>query len=239
MNNFLRRLLLGATLLVTSMFAQAEFKYTGNIGFMSDYVYRGVHQSSSAAMGGIDVTYGNFYAGTWIADLQEGGWNTGTHRGFEYDLYAGYSFALSESLTGSIGYTAYRYSDKGAEAFDNDYDEVNLGFGYKASDALNFSVSYAIGEHDNTSNVENDYDVLSVKADYMGIYALVGVNGIKEDGTNEPDGKWFEVGYGRTVGDFVVTAGFVFSEDDIAQGSDTNEDGDTFSRFIMSIKNTF
>jgi uncharacterized protein (TIGR02001 family) len=51
--------------------------YSGNIGFMSDYMYRGIHQSSSSAMGGLDLEYGNFYVGTWFADLQEDGWVEG------------------------------------------------------------------------------------------------------------------------------------------------------------------
>ena len=68
---------------------------------MSDYMYRGIHQSSSSAMGGFDIEYGGFYLGTWWADLQEDGWVAGSHRGFEYDVYAGFGFDITDSISAS------------------------------------------------------------------------------------------------------------------------------------------
>ena len=147
MFKIVKQAIVGITLLTTTMFAQAEgteISYSGNIGFMSDYMYRGVHQSSSSAMGGLDLEYGGFYLGTWFADLQEDGWVDGSHRGFEYDVYAGYGFNVTDTISASIGYTIYRYTDKGANAFDDDYDEVNLGLGFAASDNLSFAIDYAL-----------------------------------------------------------------------------------------------
>ena len=119
MNRIVKQMLAGLALLAVTTLSHAEgpeISYSGNIGFMSDYMYRGVHQSSSSAMGGLDLEYGNFYLGTWFADLQEDGWVSGSHRGFEYDIYAGYGFDVSDSISASIGYTIYRYTDKGASA---------------------------------------------------------------------------------------------------------------------------
>ena len=145
-----------------------------------------------------------------------------------------------DSISASIGYTIYRYTDKGASAFDDDYDEVNVGFGITASDALSFAIDYAIGENTATDQSETDYDVLTISADYMGIYFLVGQWGVQEDDASksEVDASWWEVGYSRTVGDFDLSAGFVLSEKDLASGSDTDEDGD-FSRFIFSMSTGF
>ena len=238
----LKKLTAAAVLLTSATISQAETEvsYSANIGFMSDYMYRGIHQSSSSAMGGLDMEYGGFYLGTWWADLQEDGWVTGSHRGFEYDVYAGYGFDITDSISASIGYTIYRYTDKGASAFDDDYDEVNVGFGITASDALSFAIDYAIGENTATDQSETDYDVLTISADYMGIYFLVGQWGVQEDDASksEVDASWWEVGYSRTVGDFDLSAGFVLSEKDLATGSDTAEDGD-FSRFIFSMSTGF
>jgi uncharacterized protein (TIGR02001 family) len=242
MIKILKSLLAGFVLLTASIASQAEteISYSGNIGFMSDYMYRGIHQSSSSAMGGLDIEYGGFYFGTWFADLQEDGWVSGSHRGFEYDVYAGYGFDLTDSISASVGYTIYRYTDKGASAFDDDYDEVNLGIGFAASENLSFAIDYAIGENTATDQSETDYDVLTISADYMGIYLLVGQWGVSEDDASksEVDASWWEIGYSRSVGDFDLSAGFVLSEQELAQASDTGEDGD-FSRFVFSMSKSF
>ena len=237
-----KSLIAGFVLLATSIASQAEneISYSGNIGFMSDYMYRGIHQSSSSAMGGLDLEYGNFYVGTWFADLQEDGWVEGSHRGFEYDVYAGFGFDLTDSISASIGYTIYRYTDKGASAFDDDYDEVNLGLGFAISDDASISIDYAVGENTATDQSETDYDVLTISIDYLGMYALFGTWGVSEDDTSagEVDADWMEFGYSRSVGDFDLSAGFVLSEKELATGSDTAEDGD-FSRFIFSMSTSF
>ena len=238
-----RNTILGVTLLSGSIISHAEeteLSMSGNIGFMSDYMYRGIHQSSSSAMGGLDLEYGGFYLGTWFADLQEDGWVEGSHRGFEYDVYAGFGFDVSESISASIGYTIYRYTDKGASAFDDDYDEVNLGLGFTASENLSFAKDYAVGENTAVDQSETDYDVLTISADYLGVYLLVGQWGVQEDDAskNEVDASWWEVGYSRSVGDFDLSAGFVLSEKELASGSDAAEDGD-FSRFIFSMGTSF
>ena len=243
MLKILKQSIIVVTLLTTTIFAQAkgpELSYSGNIGFMSDYMYRGIHQSSSSAMGGLDLEYGGFYFGTWFADLQEDGWVEGSHRGFEYDVYAGYGFNLSEAVSASIGYTIYRYTDKGASAFDDDYDEVNLGLGFAVYNDLAIAIDYAVGENTAVDQSETDYDVLTISADYMGIYFTVGQWGVQEDdqAKNEVDASWWEVGYSRTVGDFDLSAGFVLSEKELATGSDAAEDGD-FSRFIFSMSTSF
>ena len=237
-----KKLTAAVVLLTSATISQAEteISYSANIGFMSDYMYRGIHQSSSSAMGGLDLEYGGFYLGTWWADLQEDGWVTGSHRGFEYDVYAGYGFDITDSISASIGYTNYRYTDKGANAFDDDYDEVNVGLSIAASDSLSFAIDYAIGENTATDQSETDYDVLTVSVDYMGIYALFGTWGVSEDDASksEVDADWMEFGYSRSVGDFDLSAGFVLSEKELATGSDTAEDGD-FSRFIFSMSTSF
>ena len=242
--NYLKKATAGIALLAMSSFANAdghsEISYSANLGFMSDYMYRGIHQSSSSAMGGFDIEYGSFYLGTWFADLQEDGWVAGSHRGFEYDVYAGFGFDLTDSISASLGYTIYRYTDKGASAFDDDYDEVNVGLGYAISDNASIAIDYAIGENTATDQSETDYDVLTISVDYMGMYALFGTWGVQEDDASksEVDADWMEFGYSRTVGDFDLSGAFVLSEKELASGSDSAEDGD-FSRFIMSISTGF
>lgn len=240
--NYLKKATAGIALLAMSSFASAdghsEISYSANLGFMSDYIYRGVHQSSSSAMGGFDIEYGSFYLGTWVADLQEDGWVAGSHRGFEYDVYAGFGFDITDSVSGYVGYTIYRYTDKGAAAFDDDYDEVNVGVSFALTDDISLSLDYSNGENTLTDQTEVDYDILTTTIEYMGAYFTYGDWGVSEDDTGETDAEYIEIGYSRTVGDFDLGGAFVLSEKELAQASDTDEDGD-FSRFVMTISTGF
>jgi len=243
--NYLKKATAGIALLAMSSFANAdghsEISYSANLGFMSDYMYRGIHQSSSAAMGGFDIEYGNFYLGTWFADLQDDGWVDGSHRGFEYDVYAGYGFDLTDSMSGYVGYTIYRYTDKGPNAFDDDYDEVNVGVSFALTDDLSLSLDYSNGENTLTDQSEVDYDILVTTIEYMGAYFSYGDWGVSEDDAGETDAEYMEIGYSRTVGDFDLSGAFVLSENELAGGSgssDPAEDGD-FSRFVFGISTGF
>ena len=55
---------------------------SANIGFVSDYVFRGIYQAPSSASAGIDYEHDSgFYIGTWGADVGDG---------LETDVYFGY-----------------------------------------------------------------------------------------------------------------------------------------------------
>ena len=53
---------------------------SANIGFNSNYVFRGIPQEKSSAFGGLDLEAGGFYLGTWAADVGDGA---------EIDVYGG------------------------------------------------------------------------------------------------------------------------------------------------------
>jgi len=93
-----------AILTGTAMPAHAEIDLSANFGIMSDYIYRGFHQSDGVANGGIDLAAGPFYLGTWIADLDSG-------NGIEIDVYGGLAFEFENGLSAYVGYTAYRYTE--------------------------------------------------------------------------------------------------------------------------------
>ena len=107
-----------------------------NIGYMSDYWYRGVFQSESAVSFGADTEVGNFYVGTWMADVDQG---------IEMDVYGGYEFTIL-GMDSYIGATGYYYSDN----FDSDYEEINTGLSYG-----NVSYDYSVGKYKTTT--EQDY----------------------------------------------------------------------------------
>ena len=88
----------------TSMPAHAEMELSANLGLMSDYIYRGFHQSDAVANGGVDLEAGPFYLGTWLADLDSG-------NGVEIDVYAGFGMEFDNGISMYAGYTAYRYTE--------------------------------------------------------------------------------------------------------------------------------
>jgi uncharacterized protein (TIGR02001 family) len=183
--------------------------FSANIGFMSDYFFRGVKQSESSAYGGLDWEHGSgFYAGTWIADVE---------LGLEYDLYAGYSGSVGD-FTYGIGATGYFYTDD----FDETYLEANFSLGYAW-----FTLDYAYGDYDVDDPDGDDYDFLSATAEYEGFYGTYGTWG------RDFTGDYFEVGYGTEVSGIELGVAAIFSDKDLA-GGDSSE-----TSFVFTIGKTF
>jgi hypothetical protein len=58
---------------------------SANVGYTTDYVFRGISQSNedAAVQGGVDFACGRFYIGTWGSSIAFG-------NGTEIDVYGGY-----------------------------------------------------------------------------------------------------------------------------------------------------
>jgi uncharacterized protein (TIGR02001 family) len=85
------RLFLLPVLLMAANSLRAD--WSANIGWASDYYYRGILQKSSSASGGIEVEHSGFYAGVWAADVGEL-----TGDGLEIDGYFGYVGEIGKSF---------------------------------------------------------------------------------------------------------------------------------------------
>ena len=96
--------------------APASADLSANIGFASEYYFRGLLQNDSSASAGLDYEVGGFYVGTWAADVGDG---------LEVDFYAGYGLELGD-FTVSVGGTGYYYTGD----FDDTYEELNLSAGW-------------------------------------------------------------------------------------------------------------
>jgi uncharacterized protein (TIGR02001 family) len=177
--------------------------FSANIGYMSEYIFRGIPQKTSSAMGGLDLEAGGFYLGTWAADVGDG---------LEIDYYGGYGFDLGPFSFG-IGGTYYSYTDD----FDDTYKEVNLSAGWSI---LTFDA--AIGTYDNFDGPKLDYQYYSLTAEYNGFYGRVATF---ED---EFDGSYYEAGYGNTLTFqdtdlFDYSIALIYSDSTLLGGeSDTN-----------------
>lgn len=119
-----------ATMVVVPNQAQAEVE--ANIGATSNYLWRGVSQSSDSASvsGGIDYTDDSgFYAGTWVGSLGDG-------NGSETDFYLGFG-GESGDFGYDVGYILYHYADLD----DGDFGEVYLNGTYAD---FSFGVAYTV-----------------------------------------------------------------------------------------------
>jgi uncharacterized protein (TIGR02001 family) len=89
-----------------------------NVGAASDYVFRGVSQTDEdpQVFGGVDVTYGQFYAGAWGSNVD---FLDSTDA--EFDLYAGFKPTLG-AVSLDLAAIYYGYIDQPSGA-DYDYFE--------------------------------------------------------------------------------------------------------------------
>lgn len=192
MNTLIRTgLLVG--LMATTGAANADV--SANVGFASEYYYRGFFQKNSSASAGLDYESGGFNLGTWAADVGDG---------LEVDIYGGYGADVG-SFNFSVGFTGYYYTGD----FDDTYQEINLGAGIGA-----FSLDIAVGEYDNFGGPTQDYTFASLT------YAMNGFYGRYGTFSQDFDGSYFEAGYGTTVAEIDLGLSLIFSDSDIAGDSD-------------------
>lgn len=207
----------GAILASGAMFsttAMAEMSY--NIGWASEYHFRGILQKNSSAYAGADFTSGGFYAGTWAADVGDG---------LEVDLYAGYGIETEAGFSASIGFTTYRYTGE----FDDTYDEVNLGFGFGP-----VSVEYSIGTYDNFGGPEQDYDFAAITGDFgSGFYGTLAAFG------DDFDGEYLELGYGTTIADLDIGAALILASKELSDQADAAGNPTGGESVIFTIGKTF
>ena len=170
--------------------------WSANVGYASEYHFRGLLQKNSSASGGVDYEQNGFYAGTWAADVGDG---------LEVDLYFGYGGEIEE-FAYSIGYTGYFYT---GDTFDDTYQEINLGGGYGP-----LSVEVAIGEHDLDPFIDGvsgtqDYTYYAISLEKNGLYGKFG--GFSQDF----EGEYLEFGYGTTVADIDIGVALILANDDL------------------------
>ena len=183
---------------------------TANIGYESEYIFRGIAQEKSSASAGLDYSSNGFYVGTWAAQVTDG---------LEIDGFFGYSgFSEDGDFSYNMGFTGYYYTDN----FDDTYEEINIDFTYKS-----FSFNTAFGEYDNFDSDTQDYTFVSASYEFdSGFYITVG------DFAEDFDGRYFELGYGFTLAEVDATVKYISSDSALSGSS-----GDNF--LIFSIGRSF
>ena len=174
--------------------AQADF--SANVGYMSEYHFRGILQKVSSASGGLDYESGGFYIGTWAADVGDG---------LEVDGYFGYGLDVGD-LNLSIGYTGYFYTGD----FDDTYQEVNLGAGFGM-----LSLDVAIGTYDGdfdsgTAGDQDSYTFAALTLEHEGFYGTLGVF------SQDADGEYLELGYGTELAEIDLGVAAIYASEELA-----------------------
>ncbi|MBP7370387.1 MAG: TorF family putative porin [Arenimonas sp.] len=177
MKNNLKAAILAALLLAPAVsFAQEvevvveeESNFSANVGFVTDYVFRGISQTSggtgffdsSAIQGGLDYSFGDsgFYIGTWGSNV-----NYGVAGGpdLEVDLYAGWNHDLGEFVNFDAMLIAYTYFGADSLYGDSNYAELitKFGFGDWVTLTLGYTPDYANSGADVTyANLGNSWDL--------------------------------------------------------------------------------
>ena len=186
-----------ASLAFVALFASATASadWSANIGWASEYHFRGIFQKNSSASGGVDFEQNGFYVGTWAADVGDG---------LEVDGYFGYGGEF-EDFGYSIGFTGYYYTGD----FDDTYQEINLGGSYGP-----VAVDVAIGEYENFDGPTQDYTFASVTLEGNGFYGTFGTF------SQDFDGDYIELGYGTTFSEVDIGIALILANDDLIGDED-------------------
>ena len=197
-------------MLVTPLIGAAqEAEVSANVGWVSEYYYRGIPQKTSSGSAGLDLSAGAFSAGTWAADVGDGN---------EVDLYAGLGAETSEGFSVSVGGTGYFYTGD----FDDTYLEGNLNAGYQA-----LSAEFSYGTY-NTSPKNQTYWFLGITLESAGgFYTTFGTFG------KDFSGEYFEAGYGTSVGGLDLSAAWIYSDAELS-GTEAKD-----HNLVFSVGHTF
>jgi uncharacterized protein (TIGR02001 family) len=126
--------------------------FTANLGFTTDYIWRGISQTSHnpAVQGGIDYAHASgLYAGVWgsnVSWIVDSGAVAAGSAGMELDTYFGFRNSFAGDFTYDLGFIRYNYPGSYTPAAGYakaDTDEVYGALGYKWITA---KYSYGLGQ---------------------------------------------------------------------------------------------
>lgn len=189
---------LGIATLMLLMSGLAQAEWSANVGYASEYYFRGIFQKNSSASGGFDYESGGFYVGTWAADVGDG---------LEVDGYFGYGGEAGD-FGYSIGFTGYYYTGD----FDDTYQEINLGGSYGI-----VSAEVAIGQYDNFAGPTQDYTYYALTVEQNGFYGKYA--GFSQDAS----GDYLEFGYGTTIAEIDFGVSLIVNDEDLNGTGETDE----------------
>lgn len=184
--------------------------WSTNVGWASEYYFRGVFQKASSTSGGIDFEHAGISAGAWAADVGDG---------LEIDGYFSYS-GIAGPFTYGVGFTGYYYTSD----FDDTYEEFNLSGGFRF-----VTIDYAAGRYRNFSRPDTRYGYYAVSMEHEGFHGrFAGFS----DGFK---GRYVELGYGRQLSEFDVDLTLIVNDHHLNVGGGSGGD----ETLVFSIGRSF
>jgi uncharacterized protein (TIGR02001 family) len=158
--------------------APAEWAVSGNLALASDYLFRGLSQTSQdpALQGGVEAAHSSgAYVGawgsnvSWLSDLSSS--TAPVSNSLEFDAYAGWRGALSDQVKFDAGVYTYRYPGDYPHGFTKpDTTELYVGLGWgPAVLKYSYALTDTFGFHDSEGS---DYVDLSVNWEFVPSWTL-------------------------------------------------------------------
>ncbi|NNC37302.1 MAG: hypothetical protein EX271_03450 [Acidimicrobiales bacterium] len=135
----MKKLLLRTALLPLILIGSSTYAFADDVSlsvsadYVSEYVFRGVSYARGAIQPGLEVSTQGFTAGVW-ASLSTG--DLADAAGDEVDVYAGYSWDVSDTVSADVGATVYHFPGSDGGLFDfggASTFEVYAGLGFDAA----------------------------------------------------------------------------------------------------------
>lgn len=180
-------LLLGLALAGSASAQDLAIDLSANLGFTTNYVFRGIEQNSGEPSGffGLDAEAAGFYAGTWATNVDTG---------LEYDLYGGYIFEAGPFSIGG-GYTGFFYTD---EDFSDTIHEGNIYASYTPTESVSINLEQTFGVIDGDDGDDDNYSFTAVSIEWIGFGVLYGFFG------DDLDGDYIEAYYVTPIAEDIV-----------------------------------
>ncbi len=218
--------LCGLTTLSFSTLAEdSPHTVTGNLGFFTDYAFRGVSQTNEdpAMQGGFDYAHSSgFYAGVWGSNVDYG------EATLEADVYGGYAGSIGD-IGYNVGLLEYLYPGNTDLNTTEVYGGVTYkGFGLKAS----VSTSDYFGALDSDGTIYWDASYGYTFANKLALGLHYGYTAGEGDQDDYAD---YKIGVTMPVGKYSLGLAYVDTDKDGEDLYGDNAEG----RVILSVSTTF
>lgn len=219
--------------------ASANAGVTGNVAFTSDYLFRGVSQTSENAAVQGTLSYGfdsGFYLTAWGSSVSV----AGPVGGLELDTLAGFAGKAGE-VGYDVGVMRYNYpgTNDGNVGFEPDYNEVYGSVSFMGAKlGLNFSPDYYL----ETGKFLYTYLDYSKEVSGITLAAHVGLNKFDEDYMEPVDGYVdYKLAASKTLGGVGFELAYIGSDidDDVCAVYSGDAESACEGRFVATASKSF
>lgn len=222
--------------------AASPHTFTGNVGFVSDYRYRGMSQTEKkvALQGGFDYSHeSGLYAGTWASNVSWfDAWNPSSQSSLEWDFYGGYKMPVGP-VTLDMGLLQYYYPGSQVDGVVSPNTlEAYLGASWEF---LTFKYSYSFSNLFGVSDSKgSQYFDLSASYD-VGAGFIVGAHFGRQHVANNSWASYndWKIGVTKEVLGVNVGLSYIGTDSDDAYVSPNGRQQWGSDTWVLSVNKTF